>query len=92
MSEDFKHTVSNLILVTNGGIVIPILWIVGVQFTETVTEVKSGNYLVSSFVIWQLDNCGWHVSILLPYGTEFNIGNVRRYSAPNIVDSRCAVY
>ena len=47
MSEDFSHTVSNLILVTNGGIVIPILWIVGVQFTETVTEVKIGNYLVS---------------------------------------------
>ena len=39
----------------------------------------------------QLDNCGWHDSILLPNGIEFNIGNTR-YSAPNIVDSRCAVY
>ena len=46
MSAYFSHTVLNLILVTYVGIVLPILWIVGVQFTETATEVNVGNYLV----------------------------------------------
>ena len=36
MSAHFSHTVSNLILEAHGGIVLPILLIVGVQFTETV--------------------------------------------------------
>ena len=30
------HTVSNLILEAHGGIVLPILWIAGVQFIENV--------------------------------------------------------
>ena len=36
MSAYFSHTISNLILEAHGGIVLPILWIVGVQFTDTV--------------------------------------------------------
>ena len=71
---------------------LPILWIVGVQFTETVTKVKIGNYLVSvNLQFPQLDNCGWHVSILLPYDIKFDIGNTRRHSAKNIADIWCAV-
>ena len=46
MSAYFSHAVSNLILETHAGIVLPILWILGVQFTETVTEVTIGNYLL----------------------------------------------
>ena len=46
MSAYFSHTVLNLILVTYGGIVHTILWIVAVQFTENVTEVEIGNYLL----------------------------------------------
>ena len=45
MTAFSSQTVLNLILVTHG-IVLPILWIVGVQFTETLTEVKIGYYLV----------------------------------------------
>ena len=46
MSPYFFHAVLNLILITYGGIVLTILWIVAVQFTENVTEVKSGHYLM----------------------------------------------
>ena len=45
MSAYFSHAVSNLILETHAGIVQKILRIFGVQFAETVTEVKIGNYL-----------------------------------------------
>ena len=46
MSAYFSHAVSNLILETHAGIVLPILRLSGVQFTEAVTEVEIGNYLV----------------------------------------------
>ena len=41
----FSHTISNMILVTHAGIVQKILRIFGVQFAETVSEVKIGNYI-----------------------------------------------
>ena len=93
MSAYFSHTVPKLILVTQGGIVLQILRILGVQFTETVTEVKM--WQLSCLFICNLVNSitvDGMVSILLPYVIEFNIGNGRTYSVPNIVDSRCAVY
>ena len=46
MSAYFSHAVSNLILETHASIVLPILRLSGVQFTEAVTEVEIGNYLV----------------------------------------------
>ena len=46
ISAYFSHAVSNLILETHAGIVLPILRLSGVQFTEAVTEVEIGNYLV----------------------------------------------
>ena len=68
MSAYFSHTVSNMILEAHGGIVLPILWIVGVQFIDTVQAVMIDNcHSLVNLQFFLQGNCGWHVSIL-PHG------------------------
>ena len=65
--------------------------LLGVQFTENRRVGKNGQTIVCVHLLFgQLDYCGWHVSILLPYGTEVLtlVTYVGRYSAPIIVDSQ----
>ena len=87
MSAHFSHTVSHFILEAHGGIVLPILWIVGMQFTETVHRqwfITIFCWICNFFYLISLD---WHVNILLPYGISFYIGSTWGHSAHNIVDS-----
>ena len=94
MSAYFSHTVLSITLVSHGSIVLPILGIVGVQITEIATEVKNWQLscLLTSNLVNQItvDDMSAYVSHTVLSKTLATQGG--RYSAPIIMDSKCAVY